>query len=163
MPNDKHLFTLKPFLCAVNSDLLIPESCFLYLCSNYVVMVAMFFTVSVINNYALNFNIAMPLHMIFRSVSISPMVQNFTFHSCVRFTPSLVFMAGIFNSQHDPRHHHLEETVRVHYLPFIVMLWCYYYVFILNADIPPVNTCPSCWCLWVFSSALSCLLNKWWV
>lgn len=34
-------------------------------------MVAMFFTVSVINNYALNFNIAMPLHMIFRSVSIS--------------------------------------------------------------------------------------------
>lgn len=31
-------------------------------------MVTMFFTVSVINNYALNFNIAMPLHMIFRSV-----------------------------------------------------------------------------------------------
>ena len=38
---------------------------------HYVFMVAMFFTVSVINNYALNFNIAMPLHMIFRSVSIS--------------------------------------------------------------------------------------------
>ena len=37
---------------------------------NYVIMVTMFFTVSVINNYALNFNIAMPLHMIFRSVSI---------------------------------------------------------------------------------------------
>jgi len=33
-------------------------------------MVAMFFTVSVVNNYALNLNIAMPLHMIFRSVSI---------------------------------------------------------------------------------------------
>lgn len=32
-------------------------------------MVAMFFTVSVVNNYALNLNIAMPLHMIFRSVS----------------------------------------------------------------------------------------------
>lgn len=29
----------------------------------------MFFTVSVVNNYALNLNIAMPLHMIFRSVS----------------------------------------------------------------------------------------------
>ena len=29
----------------------------------------MFFTVSVLNNYALNFNISMPLHMIFRSVS----------------------------------------------------------------------------------------------
>lgn len=34
-------------------------------------MVAMFFTVSVVNNYALNLNIAMPLHMIFRSVSTS--------------------------------------------------------------------------------------------
>ncbi|TMS05136.1 UDP-xylose and UDP-N-acetylglucosamine transporter [Larimichthys crocea] len=33
-------------------------------------MVTMFFTVSVINNYALNFNIAMPLHMIFRSGSL---------------------------------------------------------------------------------------------
>lgn len=30
----------------------------------------MFFAVSVINNYSLNFNIAMPLHMIFRSVSL---------------------------------------------------------------------------------------------
>ncbi|XP_056138044.1 UDP-xylose and UDP-N-acetylglucosamine transporter [Lampris incognitus] len=38
--------------------------------SNYVIMVAMFFTVSVVNNYALNFNIAMPLHMIFRSGSL---------------------------------------------------------------------------------------------
>lgn len=39
--------------------------CFRY----YLTMVAMFFTVSVVNNYALNLNIAMPLHMIFRSVS----------------------------------------------------------------------------------------------
>nr|XP_057942867.1 UDP-xylose and UDP-N-acetylglucosamine transporter [Doryrhamphus excisus] len=38
--------------------------------SNYAIMVSMFFTVSVINNYALNFNIAMPLHMIFRSGSL---------------------------------------------------------------------------------------------
>lgn len=37
---------------------------------NYVIMVAMFFTVSVINNYSLHFNIAMPLHMIFRSGSL---------------------------------------------------------------------------------------------
>ena len=36
----------------------------------YAVMVTMFFTVSVVNNYALNLNIAMPLHMIFRSVSL---------------------------------------------------------------------------------------------
>lgn len=37
---------------------------------NYGIMVTMFFAVSVINNYALNFNIAMPLHMIFRSGSL---------------------------------------------------------------------------------------------
>ncbi|XP_054631635.1 UDP-xylose and UDP-N-acetylglucosamine transporter [Dunckerocampus dactyliophorus] len=37
---------------------------------NYAIMVSMFFTVSVVNNYALNFNIAMPLHMIFRSGSL---------------------------------------------------------------------------------------------
>uniref|UniRef100_UPI00398E5C9F UDP-xylose and UDP-N-acetylglucosamine transporter isoform X2 n=1 Tax=Pristiophorus japonicus TaxID=55135 RepID=UPI00398E5C9F len=37
--------------------------------SNYFIMVSMFFVVSVVNNYALNFNIPMPLHMIFRSAS----------------------------------------------------------------------------------------------
>ena len=31
-------------------------------------MVVLFFSVSVLNNYALNFNIPLPLHMIFRSV-----------------------------------------------------------------------------------------------
>ncbi|XP_029819808.1 UDP-xylose and UDP-N-acetylglucosamine transporter [Manacus vitellinus] len=36
----------------------------------YLIMVAMFFTVSVVNNYALNLNISMPLHMIFRSGSL---------------------------------------------------------------------------------------------
>ncbi|KAF6086847.1 solute carrier family 35 member B4 [Phyllostomus discolor] len=36
----------------------------------YATMVTMFFTVSVVNNYALNLNIAMPLHMIFRSGSL---------------------------------------------------------------------------------------------
>lgn len=40
-------------------------------CRYYAIMVTMFFTVSVMNNYALNLNIAMPLHMIFRSVSAS--------------------------------------------------------------------------------------------
>uniref|UniRef100_UPI00398ECF22 UDP-xylose and UDP-N-acetylglucosamine transporter isoform X1 n=1 Tax=Pristiophorus japonicus TaxID=55135 RepID=UPI00398ECF22 len=38
--------------------------------SNYFIMVSMFFVVSVVNNYALNFNIPMPLHMIFRSGSL---------------------------------------------------------------------------------------------
>ncbi|XP_062928268.1 UDP-xylose and UDP-N-acetylglucosamine transporter [Mobula hypostoma] len=37
---------------------------------NYFIMVSMFFVVSVVNNYALNFNIPMPLHMIFRSGSL---------------------------------------------------------------------------------------------
>ncbi|UJR08434.1 hypothetical protein I4U23_012704 [Adineta vaga] len=37
---------------------------------DYMIMVVMFFLVSVINNYALNFNIPMPLHMIFRSGSL---------------------------------------------------------------------------------------------
>ncbi|XP_067915544.1 UDP-xylose and UDP-N-acetylglucosamine transporter [Heterodontus francisci] len=36
----------------------------------YFIMVSMFFVVSVVNNYALNFNIPMPLHMIFRSGSL---------------------------------------------------------------------------------------------
>ncbi|XP_061228354.1 LOW QUALITY PROTEIN: nucleotide sugar transporter SLC35B4-like [Neopsephotus bourkii] len=36
----------------------------------YFTMVAMFFTVSVVNNYALNLNIAVSLHMIFRSGSL---------------------------------------------------------------------------------------------
>lgn len=35
---------------------------------NYAALVLLFFVVSVLNNYALNFNISMPLHMIFRSV-----------------------------------------------------------------------------------------------
>lgn len=45
----------------------------LHHCRYYAIMVTMFFTVSVMNNYALNLNIAMPLHMIFRSVSASRM------------------------------------------------------------------------------------------
>ena len=39
--------------------------------SKYMKLVIMFFIVSVLNNYALNFNISMPLHMIFRAVTIS--------------------------------------------------------------------------------------------
>ncbi|KAI0229823.1 UDP-xylose and UDP-N-acetylglucosamine transporter [Lamellibrachia satsuma] len=38
--------------------------------STYVFMVAQFFIVNVANNYALNFNIPMPLHLIFRSGSL---------------------------------------------------------------------------------------------
>ena len=42
----------------------------------YMSLVIMFFIVSVLNNYALNFNISMPLHMIFRSVSKSLVIIN---------------------------------------------------------------------------------------
>lgn len=38
--------------------------------NKYLSLVIMFFVVSVLNNYALNFNISMPLHMIFRSGSL---------------------------------------------------------------------------------------------
>jgi len=38
--------------------------------TEYLRMVAMFFVVSVSNNYALNFNISLPLHMIFRAGSL---------------------------------------------------------------------------------------------
>ena len=42
-----------------------------FLFSTYTVMVALFMVTSVVNNnYALNFNISMPLHMIFRAVSL---------------------------------------------------------------------------------------------
>lgn len=36
---------------------------------NYIILVVMFFIASVCNNYAFDFNIPMPLHMIFRAVS----------------------------------------------------------------------------------------------
>lgn len=68
---------------------------------NYVIMVTMFFTISVINNYALNFNIAMPLHMIFRSGSL---IANMILGIIIlkkRYTPSkylsiALVSAGIF-------------------------------------------------------------------
>lgn len=36
---------------------------------NYIILVIMYFFASVCNNYAFDFNIPMPLHMIFRAVS----------------------------------------------------------------------------------------------
>lgn len=69
--------------------------------SNYVVMVAMFFTISVINNYALNFNIAMPLHMIFRSGSlIANMILGIIIlkkrYSASKYLSIALVSAGIF-------------------------------------------------------------------
>ncbi|XP_061678995.1 UDP-xylose and UDP-N-acetylglucosamine transporter [Syngnathoides biaculeatus] len=69
--------------------------------SNYVVMVTMFFTVSVVNNYALNFNIAMPLHMIFRSGSlIANMILGIVIlkkrYSAGKYLSIALVSAGIF-------------------------------------------------------------------
>uniref|UniRef100_A0A8D0G7L9 Solute carrier family 35 member B4 n=1 Tax=Sphenodon punctatus TaxID=8508 RepID=A0A8D0G7L9_SPHPU len=60
----------------------------------YLVMVAMFFTVSVVNNYALNFNIAMPLHMIFRSVSSTGLFL--CQYSVSKYTSIALVSVGIF-------------------------------------------------------------------
>ncbi|XP_061630367.1 UDP-xylose and UDP-N-acetylglucosamine transporter [Phyllopteryx taeniolatus] len=69
--------------------------------SNYGIMVTMFFTVSVINNYALNFNIAMPLHMIFRSGSlIANMILGIVIlkkrYSVSKYLSIALVSAGIF-------------------------------------------------------------------
>ncbi|KAG7268906.1 hypothetical protein CRUP_021801 [Coryphaenoides rupestris] len=68
---------------------------------NYVVMVTMFFTISVVNNYALNFNISMPLHMIFRSGSlIANMVLGVIIlkkrYSASKYMSVALISAGIF-------------------------------------------------------------------
>ncbi|NXX85024.1 S35B4 protein, partial [Urocolius indicus] len=67
----------------------------------YCIMVAMFFTVSVVNNYALNLNIAMPLHMIFRSGSlIASMVLGVIIlkkrYSLSKYTSIALVSLGIF-------------------------------------------------------------------
>lgn len=61
----------------------------------------MFFTVSVVNNYALNLNIAMPLHMIFRSGSlIANMILGIIIlkkrYSMFKYTSIALVSAGIF-------------------------------------------------------------------
>ncbi|XP_060101995.1 nucleotide sugar transporter SLC35B4 [Heteronotia binoei] len=67
----------------------------------YLIMVAMFFTVSVVNNYALNLNIAMPLHMIFRSGSlIASMALGIVIlkkrYSIYKYTSIALVSLGIF-------------------------------------------------------------------
>ncbi|XP_032339265.1 UDP-xylose and UDP-N-acetylglucosamine transporter isoform X3 [Camelus ferus] len=64
-------------------------------------MVTMFFTVSVVNNYALNLNIAMPLHMIFRSGSlIANMILGIIIlkkrYSIFKYTSIALVSVGIF-------------------------------------------------------------------
>jgi len=58
------LYIIDNFMCIPYSN----KSIQYFLSHNreYFKMVLMFFIVSVANNYALNFNIALPLHMVFR-------------------------------------------------------------------------------------------------
>ena len=61
----------------------------------------MFFIVSVINNYALNFNIAMPLHMIFRAGSLlASMILGILIlkrrYTAMKYLSVLMISAGIF-------------------------------------------------------------------
>ena len=54
-------------LCLINIIIL---ACYQFLSRSWTCLVLMYFVVSVTNNYALNFNISMPLHMIFRAGSL---------------------------------------------------------------------------------------------
>lgn len=67
----------------------------------YVIMVTMFFAVNVVNNYALNLNISMPLHMIFRSGSlIASMVLGIIIlrkrYSLLKYLSIVLVSLGIF-------------------------------------------------------------------
>jgi len=67
----------------------------------YFKLVGMFFVVSVANNYALNFNIALPLHMIFRAGSLlANMVLGIIIlkksYSVTKYSSVLMISAGIF-------------------------------------------------------------------
>lgn len=64
----------------------------------------MFFLVSVCNNYAFDFNIPMPLHMIFRAVS-------FEEENIVPKLLTDIHFLGIVNRQHDNGNINFEETV----------------------------------------------------
>lgn len=76
----------------------------------------MFFTVSVVNNYALNFNISMPLHMIFRAVGVFRGVLTvFLLPRPASLSLKLPppFFAGVADRQHGPRNNHPEKEVGV--------------------------------------------------
>ncbi|KAF4523316.1 hypothetical protein B566_EDAN011795 [Ephemera danica] len=81
----------------------------------YVNLVVMFFTSSVCNNYSLNFNVPMPLHMIFRSGSL---VANMALgvvilkrrYTTMKYTSVLMITAGIILCT-------FESSKHVHLLP----------------------------------------------
>ncbi|XP_064633140.1 UDP-xylose and UDP-N-acetylglucosamine transporter-like [Lineus longissimus] len=74
IPSSGNIVTFMQFLFIASEGLLFTTKFFTVERNipfkNYLTMVAIFFVVQVVNNYALNFNISMPLHMIFRAGSL---------------------------------------------------------------------------------------------
>ena len=73
-PGARNLITFSQF-CVIALEGLVVTTKFLTVTpkvpfASWITLVIMFFLVSVSNNYALNFNIPMPLHMIFRAGSL---------------------------------------------------------------------------------------------
>lgn len=98
---------------------------------DYLILVVMFFVASVCNNYAFDFNIPMPLHMIFRAVSFHHNYQflyanfpilliffvHFVFLLLFVFCFFFFFCTGFADSQHDNGHYHPAETLRFLKIP----------------------------------------------
>lgn len=83
--------------------------------NSYTILVVMFFIASVCNNYAFDFNIPMPLHMIFRAVSfqisyaINKWLLLLLVESTLKWLPS--HFTGISNRKHDHGNSHSAETL----------------------------------------------------
>lgn len=79
---------------------------------DYMVLVSFFFISSVLNNYAFNFNIPMPLHMIFRAVrNIKKKMYNG--NSCVLKPKCIIYNSflGFSDSQYDYGYYHFKENI----------------------------------------------------
>ena len=75
---------------------------------SYMVLVFMFFVSSVLNNYAFNFNIPMPLHMIFRAVRRQQCIKVY----CIIFKyTNLFIIIGFSDSKHDYGYYYFKEKI----------------------------------------------------
>lgn len=71
---------------------------------NYLTLVVLFFITSVLNNWVFNFNIPVPLHMIFRSVSL-------LIHFYISHFLNVVLISGLFNSKYDHGYYNIEKAI----------------------------------------------------
>lgn len=81
--------------------------------SSYALLVVMFFVASVFNNYAFDFNIPMPLHMIFRAVSDK--ISGFALANSQIVQLKWIFtrFSGLVNCKHDNGYYHTKKTLRI--------------------------------------------------